>query len=143
MTQADKKKNESIAKEILKLLFDISDYDWGAYPISLLPYPKDQMKSVISEYLKANAKTLAPMEIALIKCEYVSLADFIPDEDAKLVNSIHIRYDEYVKNKILMETIPLPEKLEGTTYIKRYLEILAKITLEKERLLDEIKVKRI
>ena len=42
---------EKIAKESLKFLKEIVERGWAAYPVSLLPYPKEQIKEALENYL--------------------------------------------------------------------------------------------
>lgn len=113
--------------------------DWLAYPISSLPYPMEKIKEAFRYYIKSQGKKLSEFGLALAKLKYMSLAEFIDDNEAALTNTIGkriggMRFEGDVK------TIDLPESLKGTDYMKRFLENGEKIQQEKSVLFKEIRL---
>ena len=126
-----------IAEESMKFLQDAINHDWSAYPVSSLPYQKEEIKKAIRYYLDSQGKKLSSVGVALAKSQYSVLAEFIDDNDAALANAVGkrvgvMRFEGNVK------TIDLPESLKGTDYRKRFFEISKKISDEKSILFNDI-----
>ena len=51
MEQEQKEDLVKIAKESLRFLKEIFEHGWAAYPVSLLPYPKEKIKEALENYL--------------------------------------------------------------------------------------------
>ena len=129
---------EKIAKESLKFLKEIVERGWAAYPVSLLPYPKEQIKEALENYLAAHDGKPPSVESEMIKFQYLSLSRFINDEDAALLNSITKRHDNNMEQTEKMKTIELPAELRGAEYPKRMTEIMTKINTEDTELRQRI-----
>jgi|SRR3989344_3187191 len=121
---------EKIAEESLKFLKEIFERGWAAYPVSLLPYPKEQIKEALENYLAAHDGKPPSVESEMIKFQYLSLSRFIDDEDAAILNSITKRHDNNMEQTEKMKTIELPTELKGTEYPQKMSEIMTKINTE-------------
>ncbi len=72
--------HDQILKEYRAVLEKRKDFGIAA-PLSLLPYPKVEIKSALQSAMRA---TDDPEKREQIKVEYITLADFIPDETAEI-----------------------------------------------------------
>ncbi len=126
-----------IAEESMKFLKNAIEHDWLSYPVSSLPYPKEKIKEAIKYYIGSRWKTLSGFGLALTKLKYMSLAEFINDNEAALINTIGKRMGS-MRFEGNIETIDLPESLKGTDYMKKFLEIGEKIRQEKSTLFKDM-----
>lgn len=115
MEQEQQKEDlEKIVGESLKALEEITERGWAAYPMSLLPYPKEKIKEALESYLAKHDGKPPSIESEKIKFQYLSLSRFINDEDAVLMNSVALKNGANFEQRDKMKTIELPDKLEGT-----------------------------
>lgn len=127
------------AEESMKFIKKAIERDWLAYPLSSLPYPKEKMKDAIKYYIDSQGKELSEFGLALAKLKYMSLAEFIDDNEAALTNTVGKRMGG-MKFEGNVRTIDLPENLKGTNYMKRFLEIGEKIRQEKSMLFRDMQL---
>lgn len=138
MEQEQKEDLVKIAEESLRFLKEIVERGWAAYPVSLLPYPKEQTKEALESYLATHDGKPPSVESEMMKLQYLFLSRFIDDEDAVLMNSIAKRGSNNMEQTEKMKTIELPDKLEGTEYPKRMSEIMTKINTGDAELRERI-----
>ena len=95
-------------------------------PISLLPHSKDKIKDAIQLLLGVLGDDPATIKESLIQ-GYVFLAQFVPDEDVKLINQSY---------SIIQQAEPSEHELEQADNAAR---IINRIKLDMENLLEDLR----
>jgi len=112
------------------IILEIGSSISTAFPVNFLPYPIDEIKKAIKIALLYE-KDLSMREA--LKSAYISLAEFIPLEDALIV----FRFEKFAMEK--SNKLPYKiEKPEDQLLQKKYTEIHKKIAKKMEELLSEI-----
>lgn len=134
--------------EFLRSLFDFTKRTpKHAYPISSLPYPKDDMRRLLKNYIVAfsrdqlNGSLEQALELRHIKGLYLMLADFMDDADAELVNRVWDAYS--TSSGTLGEDIEIISndqtgKMQDTGEQKKYADAICKASLERDQMGREI-----
>lgn len=122
-----------IINEYGKVLELTSSYSCSAE--SFLPYPKDKIKAaILVAYPFADEKIKNHLSVA-----YVSLANFLPNDDAIIVQ----RYEKWLREQAKRIENPKQEQIDISVHSKdarlgeKHLEILQKISKESKKLLNE------
>lgn len=134
--------------DFLRSLFDFTKRaPKHAYPLSSLPYPKDDMKRLLKNYIIAfsrdqlNGSLEQALELRHIKGLYLMLADFMTDADAELVNRVWDAYS--TSNEILGDDIEIisnnqENKLQTAEEQKKYTDAIARSASERDHMGREI-----